>query len=266
MTVRAHTEVKCVDYQPPQGIRDRAMAREVQRTAAGHPMCRVRFRVVAVISVLISAPIAIDAANSGVPLMTRLVEQFLSRNDSEPHQYRALRRLEADAGVDRTAWLEAWTEYSPVSGFRYDIVSEGGSESVRSRVLRAVLQREKELVARGSTLVGSIEPANYVIEPYGFDPSGLAKLLLKARRKDELLLDGAMFLTPQEGDLVRVEGRLVKSPSFWIKKVDVVRHYRRIQNLRLPVMVESTAHVRFVGPANFRMTYRYVEVDRRPIS
>jgi hypothetical protein len=228
-------------------------------------MPRARLQLIAIAGALVSLPLAPDAATSSAPLVSRVVEQFLSRNH-EPRQYRALRRLEAGAGADRAGWLEAWTEFTPGVGFRYGIVSEGGAESVRSRVLRAVLHREKELADRGSALIAAIEPANYVMEPGGFDPAGLVKLLLRPRRKDDLLLDGAMFLTPREGDLVRVEGRLVKSPSFWIRKVDVVRHYRRVQGLRLPVMVESTAQVRFIGPASFRMTYRYTEVDRRPIS
>jgi len=227
-------------------------------------MPRARLLQIAIAAALAGAPLALQAANSSAPLVSRTVEQFLSRSQ-EPRQYRALRRLEAGAGADRSGWMEAWTEFVPGSGFRYEIVSEGGSELVRSRVLRAVLEREKGLADRGSALIASIEPANYEFEPGGFDGSGLLKLLLKPRRKDDMLLDGAMFLTPHEADLVRVEGRLVKSPSFWVRKVDVVRHYGRVHGLRLPITVESTAQVRFVGPASFRMTYRYTEVDRRPI-
>lgn len=230
-------------------------------------MARVHLRSVAVAAALAGIPLALQvSASAGGPIVTRTVEQFLARNQ-EPRQYRALRRLEAATGrLDRTGWLEAWTEFTSGGGLRYDIVAEGGAESVRRRVLRAVLQREKEFADRTPTFAAAIAPANYLFEPDGVDASGLVKLLLTPRRKDDMLIEGAMFLTPDEGDLVRVEGRLVKSPSFWVRKIDVVRHYRRIQGLRLPVTVESTAQVRFVGPASFRMTYRYVEIDRRPVA
>ena len=36
-------------------------------------------------------------------------------------------------------------------GFRYQVVSERGSDSVRNKVLKAVLKREQELVAAGAT-------------------------------------------------------------------------------------------------------------------
>ena len=38
----------------------------------------------------------------------------------------ALCRLEAENG-SRKGWIEAVTEYSPETGFRYEITAEGGS-------------------------------------------------------------------------------------------------------------------------------------------
>jgi hypothetical protein len=66
-------------------------------------------------------------------------------------------------------------------------------------------------------------------------------------------------------DLVRLEGRLAKSPSFWIKNVDIVRTYARIHGVIVPVALESTAQVRFHGDARLRMTYVYMEIDGRPV-
>src|SRR5688500_2899342 len=61
-------------------------------------------------------------------------------------QYRALRRRHARAErFDQEGWVEAWTELD-ARGFRYEIVSERGSEQVREKVLKAMLKREAELV------------------------------------------------------------------------------------------------------------------------
>ena len=70
--------------------------------------------------------------------------------DDEPlTQYRAYRRLHARSEkMDQEGWLEAWTELDG-RGFRYEIVSERGSEQVRNRVLRAMLKREQEVIASG---------------------------------------------------------------------------------------------------------------------
>ena len=42
------------------------------------------------------------------------------------------------------------------------------------------------------------------------------------RRKERILVSGSMSLQPSDGGLVRLQGRLAKSPSFWIKNVDIV--------------------------------------------
>jgi hypothetical protein len=187
------------------------------------------------------------------------IERFLTRQEP-PHPYRAIRRLEAETG-SRQGWLEATTEYSADGTFRYQITAEGGSGPVRSRVLKAVLDGEQSLIALGEAARSEIAPNNYTFQPNGVDAEGLANVLLSPRRKERALLSGSMFLRPGEGELVRLQGRLAQNPSFWVRDVDIVRKYSRIHGALVPVAVESTAHVRFLGPASFRMTYRYLEID-----
>lgn len=192
------------------------------------------------------------------------MQQFLARRDELP-PHRALRRMQAEnPGSGESGWLDASTEFTPGAGFRYEVVAEGGSGYIRSRVLRAVLEGERNLVARGGMSRSAIAMSNYVFQPGGFDPTGLVKILLSPRRKETMLITGAMFLTP-EGDLTRIEGRLAASPSFWVKRVDIVRSYHRIDGVLLPIAVDSTAHVRFVGKSTLRMTYEYSEVGGRTV-
>jgi hypothetical protein len=192
------------------------------------------------------------------------VEQFLSRRD-DPSSYSAFRRMNAEnPGSGRSGWLEAVTDFSPESGFRYEILAEGGSEAIRSKVLRAVLEGEKQLVARGIAK-SAIAETNYDFRLDGVDSDGLVKVILSPRRKETALINGAMFLSPTDGDLVRVEGRLARSPSFWVQRVDIVRTYQRIKGALVPIAVESVAHVRFFGTSTLRMTYDYSEIDGRAV-
>ena len=46
------------------------------------------------------------------------------------------------------AWMEAWTELKD-GRFTYEIVSERGSDAIRTKVLRTVLDREQEVVNNG---------------------------------------------------------------------------------------------------------------------
>lgn len=192
------------------------------------------------------------------------MRQFFARGDAQ-RPYEAVRRLDARNG-DRTGWMEATTAYSTHAGFRYQITAEGGSGSIRAKVLRALLEGEREVIALGETARSAIEPANYVFRANGIDSDGLAKVSLTPRRKERVLLLGTMFLRPDLGDLVRLEGRLAKSPSFWIKNVDIVRTYERINGVVVPVRLDSRAQVRFLGAATLQMTYRYSEIDGRPVT
>ena len=169
------------------------------------------------------------------------MRQFLQKDDTQ-RSYRAMRRLEAENG-GRRGWLEAVTEYSIESGFHYQVTAEGGSSLVRSKVLRAVLDGEREIIAEGET-ARSLALANYAFQPNGVDDDGLANILLSPKREERVLVEGTMFLKPDGGDLVRLQGRLAKNPSFWVRNVQIVRSYKRIEGVVVPVTLESTARAR----------------------
>jgi hypothetical protein len=191
-------------------------------------------------------------------------ERFLSKVDRQP-SYRATRRLEAVNG-NRTGWLEATTSYSADAGFRYQILRGGGSDYIQGKVLKAVLEGEADAFTRGEASRSRLARTNYTFQPNGIDADGLANVLLSPRRKERALLSGVMFIRPDGAELVRVQGRLAKNPSFWVKDVDIVRRYERINTAVVPVAVESTAKVRLLGAATFSMTYDYDEIDGHAVS
>jgi len=207
---------------------------------------------------------SLTATNPSAPeAAEQSMQQFLAQGEAQP-AYRATRRLEARNG-DNAGWMEAITEYAPASGFRYTVVAEGGSGSIRNRVLRAVLEGEREVMAKDGPAKSALAPCNYGFQPAGIDEDGLANVLLSPKRKEPVLVHGTMFLRPVDGELVRVKGRLAKSPSFWVKSVDVVRTYERVGGAVMPVMLETTAQVRMFGAASLRMTYVYSIVDGQPV-
>jgi hypothetical protein len=76
------------------------------------------------------------------------------------------------------------------------------------------------------------------------------------------VVEGRRFVvTPDTAELVRAEGRLAAAPSFWISRVDVVRHYRRIQGHRVQVRLESVAHIRLLGEVRVVVDFDYEMVD-----
>lgn len=181
-----------------------------------------------------------------------------------PRQYRAWRRLEATGGGQR-AWMEVHTEFDPASEMRFEIQSEGGSGLIRSRVLRQLLEEEQELIARDATGTVAVDASNYTFTAEGFTDDGLARIAIRPLRKDRALIDGTMLLRAADGTLVRIEGRLARNPSFWMKRVEVTRTYARINGVLVPTSLESIAQMRFFGRSRLQMTYHYTEVDGMPV-
>ena len=191
------------------------------------------------------------------------VRQFLAQDDTQP-AYRAERRLEAEMG-GRHGWMQAVTVYSRQTGLRYEVTAEGGSGVIRTKVLRAVLDGEREVLENGEAARSSLAPANYTLTANGVDADGLVNVLLTPRRKERFLVAGSMTLRARDGNLVCLKGRLAKSPSFWVKNVEIVRTYARIDGIVMPIGLEATAEIRWFGPASLRMTYKYSEIDGRPV-
>ena len=216
---------------------------------------------------IVTAPIAyallaMPAGAQQTPAATPIIQRVVERNDPPARQYRALRRLEAQSDkLGGSAWIEAWTEVDPPGGFRYQIVGEGGSGFVRGRVLKPWLVGEKKMWADGDPERASFSHENYTFDDRGITPDGLAWLGVKSRRKDVLLVDGSIYVNVDDGDIVRIEGRLSKSPSFWTRRVEVVRHYQRINGIHMPVAIESVAQVLIAGRSTFKMTYRYETIN-----
>ena len=199
------------------------------------------------------------------PATSNPIANFFGRTEQPLKQYRAYRRMHAatDKGKHE-AWMEAWTELDN-GRFSYQIVSERGSDMVRGKVLRSMLEREMELVNSGNTDKGDLTPANYEFTEAGRDTDGARVVQMKPKRNDVLLVEGHAVLN-DGGDLLRVEGRLSKNPSFWTSLVNIVRRYARIGGVRVPVATETTAKVKMVGTSRMQVLYDYQSINGMPVA
>lgn len=211
-----------------------------------------------------------------------LLERFLSHQVEPVVQYRGTRRLEAENGrFNVKGWMEVTTELSPERGLTWTVVSEGGSGYIRNKVLRRTLEGEVDVVRNSDPAKAALNESNYAFSPTAASKSddaktsaahadppepGLARLFITPKRKDMLLVDGALLLAAADADLVQVEGRLSKTPSFWTRSVEVVKRYARVGGIRVPVVTEYKGNMRIAGRSAFRMTYEYQMINGREIA
>jgi len=193
-----------------------------------------------------------------------VLERFFALDGSGPTQYRALRRLDArNDKFNSVAWMDAWTDADP-RGFRYEIVAEGGSHYIRSRVFRETLEAEQRSWTSHAHERAMLNRVNYSFEDATVQDDGLVRVSVKPRRNGLLLVDGWIFLR-QDGDLVRIEGQMTKSPSFWARGVQVVRRYERVAGLRVPVGLETVSNLRIAGKSSFTMRWAYESVNGKRV-
>jgi hypothetical protein len=190
-----------------------------------------------------------------------VLDRFLARADEPLVEYRGSRYLEArNERMNLYGWMEVATELGE-AGFHYRVLREGGSEMIRGRVFRKMLDNEEQLFATQNAERASFNSVNYDLTPAMPAEPGIVKLLARAKRRDVTLIDGAVYVTDTDADLIRAEGRLAKNPSFWTKRVDVVKQYGRIGGRRVPVRVDSTAQMRMAGTSTLTMTYDYEMIN-----
>ena len=212
-----------------------------------------------------AAALAVTAASAAPPPtdipQVPALQRFLATDRSVIRQATSLRRLEARNDHSATeAWMDVRT-IADENGFRYTVLDEGGSGLVRSKALRAALEQERKSWVGGEGVRSWFTADNYDFQDAGLEPDGLARIGVTPKRKDLLLVNGSIFLRPDDGDLVRIEGSPAKSPSFWMRRIRVVRHYARIAGVHVPVAVESSAQIRLAGSYTFTMSYTYEAVN-----
>ncbi len=134
----------------------------------------------------------------------------------------------------------------------FKAVSFTGDSFVKTNVITRFLQSEVDHLQKDDPALNAISPANYKFSYKGTNELQgrmVHVYQLKPRQKRVGLFKGRIYVDAYSGSLVRAEGRPVKSPSLFIKKIDFVQDYADIGPFTLPVHIHSEATARIVGRA-----------------
>jgi hypothetical protein len=194
-----------------------------------------------------------------------LIQRVIAQTTRAGVAVRAVRELRAGTRAGKhQGWMAVETIANPSSGFRWTVIDEGGSERTRNKVFRELLRNEAAAWRDGSRDAAALSPANYEFDPLPETQPHERQIRLKPRRSDANLVDGILTVS-SDGFPLRLEGTLVRSPSFWVKSVTIVKHYGRFAGVALPTTIESLADVRMLGQSSLTMRFRYSEVNGRSI-
>jgi hypothetical protein len=222
----------------------------------------------AVTFALVALSVLPGMARVSVSQTGALLDRFLAPDAQPLVSYRAYRHLTASTrGGKMSASLEAWTSLDPQRGFTFEITKMEGSGLIQKRVLVKALEAEQDAVqSTVNKSQSALTPANYEFLDMSPVTGGMVRVNVKPRRSHVMLIDGHLVIESDSADLVRVEGELSKRPSFWTRRVHIVREYDRIAGIHVPISMKSTADVLIVGTSSFSMDYKYSEINGKPIS
>lgn len=125
-----------------------------------------------------------------------------------------------------------------------------GDGFVKSNVITRLLQSEVDHVKQDDGTSTAISNANY---KFSYRGSGMENgrlvhvFQVKPRKKRVGLFKGKILVDAYTGSLVRVEGSVVKSPSFFVKKIEFVQDYTDVGNFTFPIHIHSEAVARVIG-------------------
>jgi len=140
----------------------------------------------------------------------------------------------------------------------FEVTEESGSGFVRRRIIRRMIDAEREASGKGEHQQTRILPQNYDFTLLGTEVvDGRPSYVLEVSPKSEnqFMVRGRIWVDAADFAVTRVEGRPAKNPSFWIRSVKVVHRYNRVGKFWLPVSNQSRADVRVFGQTDVRIEY-----------
>jgi len=149
----------------------------------------------------------------------------------------------------------------------FTIVSQSGSKLLFDRVLKRLLESEKEAVNQDNRTRIELTPSNYSFSLVGVEPdTGNYVLGVLAKTKNKFLYNGKVWIDAKDYTVTRIEAEPAKNPSFWIKSTEIKHTYEKVGDFWLPFNNQSISRIRMGGRAVLTIDYKdYRITEARPL-
>jgi hypothetical protein len=161
--------------------------------------------------------------------------------------------------------MSAMRMISSVGKVSYKLLGFWGDDTVKKEVMARYMNAEVEATSHAPTKESqsiAITPENYEFKYKGLSDREQKKIHvfeLKPRHKRLGLFKGELWLDPDTCLPVRETGRLVKSPSVWVKKMEFARYYEIRDGVAYLKRMETKTDTRIVGRAELNIEYANVQ-------
>ena len=161
------------------------------------------------------------------------------------------------------------TVYRQETGKSYTILSQSGSEIIRSMVLGAILDNEKRINLPGNREGAWFTSANYQmkLKPGGtqrLDGRDCFLLALTPRRKAPNLVEGTLWVDVKDDSIVQIQGTASKSPSLFTGPTQMMRQYVNMSGFSMATQARATSNSFLFGQTVVTIDYRDYQIQLRP--
>jgi hypothetical protein len=156
--------------------------------------------------------------------------------------------------------LRGLRRISRLGRITYEALRFEGDNSVKNHVIARYLSAEVEAQAEGAPSL-AVTPANYKFKYKGPMQSGgqaVEVFQVTPRHKTVGLFKGEVWIDAKTFLCVHESGRLVKTPSLFVKKIEFVKEYEIQGGISVPRQIHSVVETRLVGPAELTIDFRNV--------
>ncbi len=171
--------------------------------------------------------------------------------------------------VHPVAEMTVRTTYQKDIGKSYTILSQTGSEIIRSLVLDTILNNEKQLSQPSIQNGAWITSANYAmtLKPGGtqlLDGRYCYVLALIPRRKTPYLIEGTLWVNSKDGSIVQVQGTTPKSSSIFTGPTQLIRQYANVAGYPQATHIRAVSNSYMFGQTIVHIDYQDYQIQLLP--
>jgi hypothetical protein len=212
-----------------------------------------------VLSVLISTGL-LQAGSGPDASDSVILQRYLTASET---QKAAMHGVRSDVDIEATlpklkkeGHMHALRSISKVGQVTYRALGFSGDATIKKEVIARYLTAEVQAQGSGQDL--SITPANYKFKFKGLQEQNGQRVFVfsvQPRKKEVGLFKGEIWLDPDTCMPLREQGRFVKNPSIFFKKMDFVRKYEIHDGVSRPQHIDSIVQTRIVGPVQLSINF-----------
>lgn len=218
---------------------------------------------------LFRAPLSGQQVAASAPLTAdEVIRHVMEKNDERTRGlegYSSLRsyHLECHCVSHKKADMLIRVDYIAPDRKVFTVVSESGSDTVRNKVFKKLLEAEQESMREENQRRTAITPENYTFQLLDYEKTDTDEFyVLDAQplSKNKFLFRGRLWVNAKDFAITRVAGEPAVNPSWWTVKTAFTRSYQKIGDFYLPESNQSETKVRIFGTAVLTIEYREYQI------